>query len=334
MPLKLIPPGKRKGNPYWIVRGSIDGQRYEVSTETRDKKDAQRFKAQLETRILSQQRCPDEPATVAEVISLYEQAKDAPSQTAFLASIHEHMGRRVLADIRDADLVEARQAIYPGRKGQTVNRQLIGVMQALVNFGAKNDLCPYHKFTKVQEEDPVQPLARLPMMERLIRASTGPGRVVLMCLAYQGWRIGETLGIERENIDFRKETIRVYVGKIKRWKSIALDGQVCRAIQRLPQREDGKVFPWRDRNNFYRDFLYPLCDKTGIYFRPHMARRGYATELLETDTSPKGIKDSNTWESVNSVLRYGQVDEAEQRRILEKRRKTGGNAGGKKKNAL
>ncbi len=334
MPLKLFPPGKRKKNPYWIVRGSIDGTRYEVSTETRDKKDAQRFKAQLETRILSKQRCPDEPATVAEVASLYQMTVDAPSQAAFLAKICDSMGRRVLADIRDADLAVAAREIYPGRKGQTINRQLVGVVQTLVNFGASHDMCPLHKFKKVPEGDPVQPVARLALLEKLIRASSGHGRAALMCLADQGWRIGETLNIEREKINFRTRKIEIFVGKIKRWKPLAMTPRVCRAIRALPVREDGKVFPWTDRSHFYRDFLFPLCAEVGVYFRPHMARRGWATELLEDDASPKSLVGSNTWTSINSVLRYQVVDDNEQRRILEKRHKTGGNAGGKKKNAL
>lgn len=52
--LKLIPPGTRKGNPYYLVRGTFDGRRYEVSTRTRDREAARAFKACFALTVLRQ----------------------------------------------------------------------------------------------------------------------------------------------------------------------------------------------------------------------------------------------------------------------------------------
>jgi len=38
--LKLIPPGKRKGNKFYVVRGSLNGQEIEFSTKTTDETEA------------------------------------------------------------------------------------------------------------------------------------------------------------------------------------------------------------------------------------------------------------------------------------------------------
>ena len=52
MPLELIPPGRRKNNPFYIVRGTINGRDIEISTKTRDETAARIFKNDLETNLL------------------------------------------------------------------------------------------------------------------------------------------------------------------------------------------------------------------------------------------------------------------------------------------
>ena len=43
MPFTLIPPGQRKGNSWYIVRGKVAGKLREFSTKTRDPETARRF---------------------------------------------------------------------------------------------------------------------------------------------------------------------------------------------------------------------------------------------------------------------------------------------------
>ena len=42
---------KRKGSPYWYIRGTCHGQAVYASTKTKNKADALRFKNELEIRI-------------------------------------------------------------------------------------------------------------------------------------------------------------------------------------------------------------------------------------------------------------------------------------------
>ena len=37
MALRLLPPGTRKGNRHWLLRGSHDGRRIEISTGTAER---------------------------------------------------------------------------------------------------------------------------------------------------------------------------------------------------------------------------------------------------------------------------------------------------------
>jgi len=44
--LKLVPPGTRKGNRFWVVRGRQDGHQIEKSTKTADRERAESFLVQ------------------------------------------------------------------------------------------------------------------------------------------------------------------------------------------------------------------------------------------------------------------------------------------------
>lgn len=51
MPLKLIPPGRRKGYRFWYAVGTVAGQRFERSLETLDAETAKQRKAKLEAAL-------------------------------------------------------------------------------------------------------------------------------------------------------------------------------------------------------------------------------------------------------------------------------------------
>lgn len=46
--MKLIAPGQRKGNKFWIARGIVSGRDVEVSTKTADEDEAKRFLENLQ----------------------------------------------------------------------------------------------------------------------------------------------------------------------------------------------------------------------------------------------------------------------------------------------
>lgn len=342
MPLKLIPPGKRKGNRFYLVRGSVDGRRYEVSTQATDKGDALRFKAALEARIYAVQRDPDQAASVAEGLDLYEKSRTlSRNEQGYIDKLRawfdvNDLTHEPLQNITRADLIEIANALYPGCKGQTWNRQVVGPIQAIVNLVADADpeRCRLKHFKKFDTSEPERPIAMLDITEKFIKAADGEGKVVLMILAWQGWRISETLKTQRENIDFRTHKIRRWVSKSQKWKWTPLDPEICKAIAKLPERDDGFVFSWRDRYAFYRDVTKPLQALLGIRFTPHMARRGFATELIHAGADLQSIREAGNWESINSLEPYAQIDLDQVKSTLAKLRKNGGKTGGKRTKAL
>ena len=109
MPLKLVEPGKRKGNKYFLILGMESGTQYEVSTRTTDKKLAQQrldeLKRQLEGAPLAGSRI-----NFSQAIDLYASYRP-PSvhDWRLLEKLRAVLGRKLVSDIRQADLVQADQ---------------------------------------------------------------------------------------------------------------------------------------------------------------------------------------------------------------------------------
>src|SRR5438270_12370865 len=136
MPLKLVPPGTRKNNPYYLVRGTVDGRDIEVSAKTRDKAVAKRFAAELERELLTRRvPRPGEAVTFSGAADLYIAYRD-PSKADRLRieRLKRAIGKKVVADIRQADLVAAADLLQPNRSPATRNRAVIRMAAAVLHY--------------------------------------------------------------------------------------------------------------------------------------------------------------------------------------------------------
>ena len=79
----------------------------------------------------------------------------------------------------------------------------------------------------------------------------------------------------------------------------------------------GRVFPRGGKTSAYRA-LQPLCQKTGVFFTPHMARHSFATWLHSDGASAEEIMEAGGWRDHKSVMRYTQIDERRVRATINK----------------
>lgn len=311
-------PGKRKGNRTYVVRGRIDGREYEIATDTTDEDDARAYWARFRRQIRDGERHPDrQTATFDDALDLYQAARDlSRPQILFLKALRRPLGRRRLVTITQADIHAAARLLYPACANSTRNRQAVAPAAAVMHYAATDaKLCDYLVVSRLPEEDPFRPIALPEETMRLVKATRGQIRAVLLTLAIQGWRITETLNVKRELVDWEGRRLRRWVSKSRKWKWAALDPQVLKAWAALPERPDGYIFRWRTRWGFYRD-LRPVLKRTGIVFSPHMARRGFATALIEEGADLKSVMVAGGWEDLKSVLVYADVDLAQSRRTI------------------
>jgi integrase len=329
MPLSLVPPGKRKGNRYYLVRGEVAGRSIEVSTKTTDATAAQRFKAALETRLL-ENRVPDpgEVVTFTQASALYIAYRD-PRQVDIgrIERLKRVLGEKPLSGIRQATLIDAANRLYTGRAPATKNREALRPAAAIMHYAAEQEYCgwlrvrlfkePRAKTRAVSQETAKAIVGNIPALPTYKRqrspawlaraeARQKKKRLLLLWLFRQAPRISDALKIQGRDIDLKARTVRRHIGKTDEEITEALHDEVWEALANDPP-GPGPLFPWRVRSSVY-NWLRPYCRALGIAFTPHMARHSVGKWLNEDGASLRLIMDALHHADPKSSIRYQSTD--------------------------
>jgi integrase len=308
---------KRPGSPYWYVRGTIGGQTIYASTKETDKADARRFKEALEIKIAQSAGRKCSATTFREAAALYLEFRHPHrSYELSIGRLCAVLGDRLLVDIRQRDLADAANFLYPQCAASSKNKQVFTPAAAILHYAAENDLCPYLRVKKLKERTPEPRAKRKEDAARLIAAADGKIKLLLVFLFSQGWRISDTLRLRWQDINLSEATVLYHITKTDEWITMPLHLTVLDML-RTEGSGVGYVFPWRGRGSVYR-ILKPLCEKTGIHFTPHMARHSFATWLAGENASTQEIMEAGAWRDHKSVLRYTRIDQRRVRATINK----------------
>ena len=329
MSLKLIPPGKRKGYRTWYLRGTVDGRRLEINTETADAAAAREFRKRFERRLAREPEAGERrAATFAEAADRYLawRAPRRRDERDIRRMMRDEVGRVLCDDVTTAVLVEAAERLCPALTNETKNRNVFTPAAAILHYAAANNLCAYRRIQKLREKRP-EPRAIDPALaEVAIRAARGPMRLLLTWLFRQGTRITDTLGVQRENIDRRAGTVRLRIGKTDEWILMPLHDDVAKLLPAKLGR--GGLFPWTSRSSVYRP-LRALLKPLGFRFTPHQGRHTFATTLVNMGESLDPLPH---WKDPKSRARYGRPALDLQRQIMGRLGATRGRGRKEKRN--
>lgn len=312
MPLKLIPPGRRKANPHYLVRGRfIDGNDYEVSTETKDPLAAQKFKVEFERRLL-EGRLPGrgEAVSFRRAAELYKAGrtlfKDDEKRIDRLLAV---IGDKDVREVGTADLVEAAALICPKVAPQTQNRYVYTPGAAVMHYAAENGWCEWKKFKRPKSDEPETRAAAEGVGEKLLSKADGKQRLLILWLFKHGTRITNSLQVECERIDLKARTYELRVAKSRKWKTFPIDDEVWFLLANDADviAAKGRLFPWTDRWQVYR-WLIPLREALGVTFTPHMGRHRLGKELNAAGAGLKTIMGALGQNDPRSAARYAAED--------------------------
>lgn len=306
MPLKLIAPGKRKGNRFYLVRGTVSGQRVEVSTETTDKGAAERFAADLTLRLdaeATRERGPDPTSlTFEEAARLYlAWRKPSKIDRQRIEKIILHMGTRLAKAITHADLVGAANALYPHCVNATKNRSVMRPAAAILHYAAENNLRDWIKIKLFKEPKPKTRGVSRGTRKILLANTKGKKRLLILWLFTQGTRITETLRVDWSKINLQEGTVTLWISKTQEERVAPLDDALIAALANEDQTKP--LWPWTDRSSVYK-WLWPLVAKIGVDFTPHMARHSVGTWLNESGAGLRTIMDALGHADPKSSMRY------------------------------
>lgn len=255
--------------------------------------------------------------TFAKIAAIYCETKNASkAQRGYIAKINREIGSMPIADIEQMHVDLAASRLYPGAANATKNRQVYAPAAAVLHYAAKSKLRDYIQISKLKESDPPTRRPSPHVRDVLLANTEGHKRALLVFLFFQGWRISETLGLQAENIDVKRRTLRLYVSKAGRWKEMPMHDATYEALCAMEDMPDiGRVWPWRTRDGVYK-WLRPLCRRLGVAFTPHMARHEFGGSLRQRGAGRRDLVDVGTWTSEKSVERYMSADAEHARDII------------------
>ena len=327
MPFTLIPPGSRKGNPYYLVRGTIDGREREVSTKTRNKAAAQQFAKDLERKLLaSGPPKPGEMITFERAARLYAEFRGLDLDLATdpdakrINRLITELGVIMLADINHARLVTSANKLCPGLAPATKNREVMRMGAAVLHYAAENNHCEWLRIKLFKEPEPETRAVSVDTA-RIVIAGASDGaqpsragwhaekrRLLLLWMFRQGTRITQTLSVTWNDISLQEQTFRLYDKKAEKWQTFPLHADVFQALCEIPEEQRvGRLWPWTQKTGVYR-WLRPMVRHLGIEFTPHMARHSLGTWLNASGAGLKTIMAALGHKDAKSSIRYQAAD--------------------------
>lgn len=189
-----------KRGPYWYVRGTVAGVQLFESAGTTDRDQAEQYRRKREKEVYDEAALGKvRVATFADAVIAF---KRTGRETRFLMPLLDHFKDTPLPRIGQAEVDAAAEALYPGRKASTLNRQVYGPMISVLTYaarakleGASRPLISMRKAAKpvVTPADDAHIKALLPHCSEGLQA-------LILLMTYTGLRTGEALRVKPEDI--------------------------------------------------------------------------------------------------------------------------------------
>ncbi|PZO78482.1 MAG: integrase [Mesorhizobium amorphae] len=312
MPLKVEP----HANGIYYISGTLevwkDGQYHPVeirrSTRTRNRKDAEAVKRQLEEQATERIHSNREPSpTFSQAAARY--LKHGGSER-YLEKVKAHLGHRRLDDITQAVLDDAAVVAYPVALPATRRRQFYAPAIAVLRA---NDV--HRVFRRPPDSGKrtyfFTPQQAAAMVER-IKATRFPNpwnAAFATFLFGQGSRVGETLKLDGRdvNLDAGYAILRDTKNGLER--RLTLCRRVTAALSTVPNlghqgplflRYDGRPYAEREVRGYKLVFWQRAVKEIGLdpqNYTPHTARHSWATWHYAQNKDVMRLKEQGGWES-------------------------------------
>lgn len=320
MPLKV----------YWRdgfahLYGTINGQRIRKSLETRDPQIAAARKAEEEARL---QRAAiygiEKEATFAEACICYLENQAPPRN--FLEPILKEMGRMKLADIKPGQIRALAKKLYPGRKPQTWNRQVIVPISAVMNHAHDLGMCPPMRIKRFAPQDEaIKRAIDRDWIDRF-RADAVNSYIAAYALFLHttAARSTEAIRLRPSDLDLEHRRgvspIRTKTGSRREFW---LTEEMAEELKRLPPKTirwgkykgEVRIFGWADCKGPIEPWK-ETCRRAGLdYVTPYEAgRHSFATEgITRQERNPVMVAKIGNWKDTRTLLKnYAHPEKMEQ----------------------
>jgi integrase len=315
----------RKGSKVWYIRGTIEGRRFERSTGTTSRRQAE----QLKKTIVAEVAVEFQNAEKQEKIHTNADWQDIPFSTAVLAYLDQggsnrflekllnHFENTKLGTIDQLKMNAAQNSIYPDAAASTVRRQLFVPVNAIINA------CKTKKLTAPKGEGIRTEFLTPEQAERMINIAASNKNpymsAMIIFLIGQGVRTGDLFSLRGRDLNLISRYATIRDPKNGEERTITLIPRVVAAMSLLPNVQDEDlVFKRWDMQNYkpksgrggqIRNPFAAIVERAGLdpkKITPHVLRHTWATWYYTTTKDIIGLKNEGGWKS-NAYERYVKI---------------------------
>lgn len=306
----MLTPKRRPKSPYWVLRGTINGKRVEVSRKWTTAAEARRA---IPSIIDEHTADPIDPRklTFRQAKKLYLQAKP---EARFLEALDRFFGDTLVTEITNAEMRRAANALYPTAAPATIRRQLYTPMKAVLNFAAEEDLCAAPRLKSPSGGNKRTEFFMPDQADGIVTAMMREPNVFLAALVTflfgQGVRMGEALTLDGTDVSLENRIAILRDTKNGEERRVTLIPRVVAALSTLPtvgipgpvfRRFDG--YPFRSGQDNGGQIAKPFrravtaigLDPTR--FTPHVCRHSWATWFYAQTKDVRRLQDEGGWKS-------------------------------------
>lgn len=304
---------KLRGGVYYAV-GTINKRRIRQSLGTRDAAKASELCTLYEARIWKRDSYGEEAVRTFEEAAI--DYMTAGGERKFLAPIIAHFRGRVLGSIKPQEIRNAAQALYPGRKPATWNRNAIVPARAVIMHANGLGWCAPIKVKNFPVEKVRRRAADRAWLDAFVEAADRDGLPHLSACVMFMWqtaaRVGEAVQVLPEHIDLAGLTVTLASTKTDEWVPVSITRELMLRLANLPMRKDTPVFGYASRSGPYHR-MKAVCRRAGLpMIPPHSSgRHSYATNALARGATPKEVMEGGRWKTARMVLEiYAHAEDA------------------------
>ncbi len=306
----MLEPKRRPKSPYWVLRGTIDGKRVEVSRKWTTAAAARRALpgviAELSADPVGEQGLTFRQAA-ATYVTLHPNAR-------FIGPLLRYFGEILVADITNAEMRRAANSIYPKAAPATIRRQLYTPVKAILNLAAEDDLCTVPKM-RAPAGGNKRTVFFLPeqanaLITELGRDPNGFLAPMVTFLFGQGCRMSEAITLDGMDVSLEHRFAILRDTKNGEERRVSLIPRVVAALSTLPtigqpgpvfRRSDGLGFRYgkasggQIKKAFDRALKPAELDPSR--YTPHVCRHSWATWFHAQTKDVRRLQDEGGWKS-------------------------------------
>lgn len=303
MPLNIHKRGK-----IWHYVGTIAGRRLRGSTQTTDKKTAQRIAAKVEADQWSGHLDgPGSQLTFAQAAMAY---REAEKSTRFLEKIEDHWQDTPVREMTAGSIRQSAMRLYPNAGPATRNRQVIVTTQAVINHCAELEWCSKISVRRFKTETKIKQPVDLDWVNTFAAHAAPHLGALCLFMFGTGARVGEAVNLIWDDVDLRNGTALIRQTKVGDQRTANLPPKVLAAIANIPSQRHSheQVFKYVARDSA-RQPWNAVCKRAGIkQLSFHSCRHGFATSMLHAGVDVVTVAKMGGWKDVAMVVKtYGHA---------------------------